>query len=164
MNSLDFLAVCCRANSAHVRQSRPDSGLGFQVKVFKLFQGVPSSLGSGGCSSLCVDTGAWVQKAASWLILNSFWLGSGYWRKPRLTPGTRARNHCRFLATGFCSFGHETSESVQKVAAPETAEPGCAFAESWWAFPQRGFAGTHDPVAGPRNASLLLLLLCYSQT
>jgi len=26
-----------RANSAHVRQSRPDSGLGFQVKVLKTF-------------------------------------------------------------------------------------------------------------------------------
>ena len=32
---------------AHVRQSRPDYGLGFQVKVLKPFQVVPSSLGSG---------------------------------------------------------------------------------------------------------------------
>ena len=32
---------------AHVRQSRPDSGLGFQVKVLEAFQGVPSSLKSG---------------------------------------------------------------------------------------------------------------------
>ena len=31
---------------AHVRQSRPDSGLGFQVKVPKTFQVVPSSLGA----------------------------------------------------------------------------------------------------------------------
>ena len=33
-----------RANIAHVRQSRPDSGLGFQVKVLKFFLIVPSSL------------------------------------------------------------------------------------------------------------------------
>jgi hypothetical protein len=33
-----------RANMAHIRQSRPDSGLGFQVKVLKLFKGVPSLL------------------------------------------------------------------------------------------------------------------------
>ena len=32
---------------AHTRLSRPDSGLGFQVKVLKTFQMVPSSLGSG---------------------------------------------------------------------------------------------------------------------
>jgi len=32
---------------AHVRQSRLDSGLDFQVKVFKTFSGVPSSLESG---------------------------------------------------------------------------------------------------------------------
>ena len=32
---------------AHIRQSRPVSGLNFQVKFFKTFQGVPSSLGSG---------------------------------------------------------------------------------------------------------------------
>ena len=32
---------------ARTRQSRPDSGLGFQVKVLNTFQGVPSSLGSG---------------------------------------------------------------------------------------------------------------------
>ena len=35
----------CRANMTHVRQSRPDSGLGFQVKIRKS-QVVPSSLGS----------------------------------------------------------------------------------------------------------------------
>ena len=28
----------CRANSAHIRQSMPDSGLGFQVKVLKTFK------------------------------------------------------------------------------------------------------------------------------
>ena len=31
---------------AHVRQSRPDSGLGFQVKAIESFQVVPFSLGS----------------------------------------------------------------------------------------------------------------------
>ena len=35
---------CCRAKSAHIRQSRPDSGVGFQGKNFQVF---PSSLGSG---------------------------------------------------------------------------------------------------------------------
>jgi len=38
----------CRANSVNKRQSGPDYGPGFQVKVPETFQGVPSSLGSGG--------------------------------------------------------------------------------------------------------------------
>ena len=33
--------------SAHTRQSRPHSGLSFQLKVLKAFERVPSSLGSG---------------------------------------------------------------------------------------------------------------------
>ena len=37
-----------RANVAHVRQARPDSGLGCQEKVFRAFESVPSSLGMGG--------------------------------------------------------------------------------------------------------------------
>jgi len=36
-----------RSNMAHIRQSRPDCGLGFQVKAPKTLQVVPSSLGSG---------------------------------------------------------------------------------------------------------------------
>jgi len=32
---------------AHIRQSRPDCGLGFHVKVLKTFQAVPVSPGSG---------------------------------------------------------------------------------------------------------------------
>ena len=36
-----------RANVAHIRQSRPDSGLGFQGKPHKTFQVVPSSPGGG---------------------------------------------------------------------------------------------------------------------
>jgi len=32
---------------AHIRQSRPDSGLGFRSKVLKIFKVVLSSLGSG---------------------------------------------------------------------------------------------------------------------
>ena len=31
----------CRANMAHIRQSRPDSGLGFQVIVLKPFKLLP---------------------------------------------------------------------------------------------------------------------------
>ena len=38
---------CCGANMAHVKQSKPDSGLGFHVKALAVVQGVPSSLGSG---------------------------------------------------------------------------------------------------------------------
>ena len=38
------ISSCCRANSAHVRLSRPDSGLGSQIKALKKFQVVPSSL------------------------------------------------------------------------------------------------------------------------
>ena len=37
----------CRANMAHLRQSSPDYGLAFQLKVLETFQAVPSSLGSG---------------------------------------------------------------------------------------------------------------------
>ena len=44
---LELRAYRFRANMAHIRQSRPDSCLGFQVKALDTFQGVPSSLGSG---------------------------------------------------------------------------------------------------------------------
>ena len=40
-------SIRCRANMAHLRQSRPASGLGFQVKVPKnVLSCVPSSLGA----------------------------------------------------------------------------------------------------------------------
>ena len=35
----------CRANMAHIRQSRPKPGLGSRVKVLETFQAVPSPLG-----------------------------------------------------------------------------------------------------------------------
>ena len=38
---------CCRTSMAHTRQSRPDSGLGFQVNFLKTVHGAPPSLGSG---------------------------------------------------------------------------------------------------------------------
>ena len=44
---MDIPQVRCRANTAHTRQSRPESGLAFQVKVSKILQVVPSSLGGG---------------------------------------------------------------------------------------------------------------------
>ena len=37
---------CCRANVPHEIHSRPDSGLGFQVKILKTFQVFPSWLES----------------------------------------------------------------------------------------------------------------------
>ena len=37
----------CRANMAHTRQSRPDSGRGFQVIVLETVQVLPFFLGSG---------------------------------------------------------------------------------------------------------------------
>ena len=42
----------CRANMAHVRQSRPDSGPVVQVKVLNPLQGVPFSLGRGSTKHL----------------------------------------------------------------------------------------------------------------
>jgi len=36
---------------AHIRQSKPDSGLGVKAKDLKTFQVVPSALGSGNSSS-----------------------------------------------------------------------------------------------------------------
>ena len=47
----------CRANMAHLRQSRPESGLGFQVNVLKTFQAVPSSLGSSFPRTVAVVSG-----------------------------------------------------------------------------------------------------------
>jgi len=41
---------------AHVRQSGPDSGLGFQSNVLKTFQGVPFPLRSGGCGMFLQPT------------------------------------------------------------------------------------------------------------
>ena len=38
-------SIRCRANMAHIRESRPDSGLGFGVKVRKPFLIVPTLLG-----------------------------------------------------------------------------------------------------------------------
>ena len=40
-----------RANVAHIRQTRPDSGLDFQVEVLEHFQVVPSWLGNGRSSA-----------------------------------------------------------------------------------------------------------------
>jgi len=41
------LRVCrCRAKMAQIRQSRPDSGRDFPMKVINTFEVVPSSLGS----------------------------------------------------------------------------------------------------------------------
>jgi len=48
----------CRANMAHIRQSRPDSGLGFQTKVIVTFEVVPSSPGSG---TKVHGVGLWVE-------------------------------------------------------------------------------------------------------
>ena len=41
------MAGRCRANSALIRQSGPDSGPGFRVKVLKHFEGALPSLESG---------------------------------------------------------------------------------------------------------------------
>ena len=38
--------ACCRANSEHIRQAMPDSSLGSQSKVLKIFQVATSSPGS----------------------------------------------------------------------------------------------------------------------
>ena len=43
-----------RANMARIRQSRPDAGLGFQLKFRKTPEIVPSSLGSSASASECV--------------------------------------------------------------------------------------------------------------
>jgi hypothetical protein len=43
---------------AHVKQSRPDSGLGLQVEVLTLFCVAPSLLGSG-CLNTLVDEATW---------------------------------------------------------------------------------------------------------
>ena len=47
-----LVKVRCRANLAHARQSRSDSGLGFQGKVLKKNEDVPSAL-----QSTCIGKG-----------------------------------------------------------------------------------------------------------
>ena len=44
----------CRANMAHIRQSRPHSGFGVDVKVLHTFLVIPLSLGRGAGSSSTV--------------------------------------------------------------------------------------------------------------
>jgi hypothetical protein len=65
---------------AHIRQSRPDSGLGFQVKVLKIFQVVPSSLGSAKSTSPDTPTPATPRKTlrevipgGGFVIWGRFW-------------------------------------------------------------------------------------------
>ena len=47
MGGLALQSNGCRANVAHIRQPRPDSGLVCQAKVLNAFRVVPSSRGSG---------------------------------------------------------------------------------------------------------------------
>ena len=47
MRSRNVAAPRYRANMEHIRQSRPNSGLGFQVKVLETFKVALYSLGSG---------------------------------------------------------------------------------------------------------------------
>jgi len=50
---------------AHIRQSRPDSGLVFQVKVLETFEGVASLLGSGAstrCTHKLISRGSWYKR------------------------------------------------------------------------------------------------------
>ena len=42
-----LLKCRCPANMAHLRQSRPDSGLAFQVNILRIFEVVPFSVGGG---------------------------------------------------------------------------------------------------------------------
>ena len=46
----------CRANKAHIRQSRPDSDLGFHARVLTAFQVTPASLESGSSTLLARST------------------------------------------------------------------------------------------------------------
>ena len=73
-----------RANMAHMGQSRPDSGLGLQVKFLKPFSGVPSSEESslGGGLSLAPDLAS--------NLLNSPEVDNGYtlrWAKAQTHRG-----------------------------------------------------------------------------
>jgi len=65
--ALHFEEVCacrCRENMAHMRPSRPDSGLGFPGKVLETFQVVPVPLGSG-LSGLVTGVGVVKLRASS---------------------------------------------------------------------------------------------------
>ena len=57
--------VRCRANVAHIRQSKPDFGLGFQVKVLESFTVVPSSLGRGLVTPWSLPGTLWVHGESS---------------------------------------------------------------------------------------------------
>ena len=69
--------ICCRANIAHIRQSRPDSGLGFQVS----FQVFPSGWDGLSGSSLIPH---WAPGKGSWLRVH-----------PGPSPGTGIRSRER---------------------------------------------------------------------
>ena len=49
------LTILGRANTAYIRQSRPDSSLGCQEEVLHSLQAVPSSLGSGTLNPTCIS-------------------------------------------------------------------------------------------------------------
>ena len=48
----------CRANLAHTRQSKPDSGRAFKINVLEPFKVVPSSLVDAGLASAFENQGA----------------------------------------------------------------------------------------------------------
>ena len=63
----------CRGNMAHMRQSRPDSGLGCQAKVLIPFQYAISSLGSGLALPVLKLT-RWVLKFTYWVLKLTRWV------------------------------------------------------------------------------------------
>ena len=101
-----LLAHRCRANSVHIRRSRPDSGLGFLAEVLKTFQFIPSSLGSG-CSLICCElTRRGREHALSWRFC--FGIAS---------VGVRTFRSCRYWKRSLSCHGtvaasHEPSASV----------------------------------------------------
>ena len=65
---------------AHRRQSRPDSGLHFQVKKLRTFRVVCSSLTSGHPLGAEFSVGVWGRKFGVWGLRFGVWgLGVGVW-------------------------------------------------------------------------------------
>ena len=88
----DGTGLRCRANMAHSRESRPDSGPGFQVKALKMSCHVGSSLGSG--------------------------TRPGFGRR---TGGTRARTR-RVEGLGASAHSDATGSSTRSARAPEVLD------------------------------------------
>ena len=110
----------CRANTAHMRQSRPDSGHDFQSKVLETFQVVPSSLGSGIALSRDIFPVSYVPRTV--VVRNTYFLNK--------TPCPWVDRWTLASKTSLCSGTIQTMQlshyvSTQRTSKEFLEQPGC---------------------------------------